>query len=95
MGMTGGPHCGNAAFTEIVPLSIMASCLWSLGVALWLDSRRVSNGFESFQSGKFGPFVRCSRRVSHGCEKSSSQRECALLLQQRIAPNRVSEKRID
>ena len=35
---------------------------------LWLDSRKVSPGCASFHSGEFGPFVRCSRSVSPGCE---------------------------
>ena len=41
------------------------------------------------------PFIHCSRRVLPGCENLLDKEECALPLQQRIAPHRVFEWRID
>ena len=49
LGMTGGPLCGDAAFTGIVALSIMA--FGHLVVVLWLVSRRASPVCEFVQSG--------------------------------------------
>ena len=88
-----GPVCGGAASTLIVAESLMALIDHSV-VVLCLASRTVSPGCASFFSGKLGPFVRCQCRASPGCENHLRKGECAPLLLQRVAPNRVPERRI-
>ena len=96
------PQHNNTTITVELQLSLgLLLCqLWPalfghLVFVLWLGSHRGFPDCESFLSEEFGPFVRCSRTVSPGCENLLHKCECALLLQQRIAPNRVSERRID
>ena len=87
-------------FVEVqLSLGLLLCQLWPtffghLEVVLWLDARRGSLACASFHSRKFGPFVRCSRKVSHCCDNLLHKRE-ELLLRQRVAPNRVSERCID
>ena len=67
IGMTDGLLCGGAAFTGIF-LKKRPGFVGHLMLTLWLDSRRVSHRYASIHSGKCGPFVHCSRRISPGCQ---------------------------